>query len=56
MTVSDTDLKSEYQRLFDANILTAQEAEKIVETSIAHAFLSASEKTELLNKAKNRMK
>ena len=56
MTVSGTDLKSEYKRLFEANILTAQEAEKIVESSISHAFLSASEKAELLTKAKNRMK
>lgn len=56
MTVSDTDLKSEYKRLFEAKILTEQQAEKIVETSIAHAFLSESEKAELLSKAKDRMK
>lgn len=56
MAVSDTNLKSEFQRLFDAKILTVQQAEKIVETSISHAFLPASEKAELLAKAKERMK
>lgn len=56
MTVSNTNLESEYKRLFEAKILTAQQAEKIVETSISHAFLSDSEKAELLSKAKERMK
>ncbi len=56
MTVSDTQLKSEFQRLFEAKILTAEQAEKIVETSISYAFLSDSDKAELLALAKKRMK
>lgn len=56
MTVSNTDLKSEFKRLFEANLLTAQQAEHIVETSIEHAFLPANEKALLLAKAKERMK
>lgn len=56
MTVSNTDLKSEYARLFEANILTAPQAEHIVETSIEHAFLPSNEKAQLLAKAKERMK
>ena len=56
MTVSNTDLKSEFARLFAAHILTEPQAEHIVETSINHAFLPANEKAQLLAKAKERMK
>ena len=56
MTVSGTDLRSEFKRLFDAGLLTAQQAEKIVETSITHTFLPDAEKTELAARARAKMK
>ena len=55
MTVSGTTLRREFQKLFDAGLLTADEAETIVETAIRHTFVSEAEQEELLTKAKNRM-
>lgn len=56
MTVSGTTLHREFQKLFDVQLLTADEAETIVETAIRHSFVSEGEKEELLATAKERMK
>ena len=56
MTVSDTSLRKELQRCFDAGILTPQQAERVVESAISHAFLSDGEKAVLRQKARERMK
>jgi adenosine deaminase len=56
MTVSGTTLQREFQNLFDAALLTAAEAETIVETAIRHTFLSEAEQEEILAEARRRMK
>ena len=56
MTVSNTTLRKEFQRLFDAGILTTTGAEAIVESAISHSFISEKEKEELRRKAEKRMK
>lgn len=55
MTVSGTTLRHEFQQLFDAGLLTAAEAETIVETAIRHAFVSEAEQEELLQTARIRI-
>lgn len=56
MTVSGTTLRNEFQKVFEAKLLTASEAETMVETAIRHAFVSEDEKEDLLATAKARMK
>lgn len=56
MTVSNTTLQKEFQRLFDAGILTSAGAEAIVKSAISHSFISEKEKEELRKKAEKRMK
>lgn len=56
MTVSNTTLRKEFQKLFDAGILTCAGAEAIVESAISHSFISEQEKEELRKKAAKRMK
>lgn len=56
MTVSNTTLRKEFQKLFDAGILTSAGAEAIVESAISHSFISEEEKEELRRKAEKRMK
>ena len=55
MTVSDTTLRKELQRCFDAGILTPRQAELVVESAISHSFLSDDEKAVLRKKARERM-
>ncbi|MBO4905915.1 MAG: adenosine deaminase [Bacteroidaceae bacterium] len=55
MTVSGTTLRHEFQQLFDAGLLSADEAEHIVETAIRHTFVSEAEQEELLATARERM-
>ncbi len=56
MTVSNTTLRKELQKLFDAGILNCAQAESIVESAISHSFISEQEKVELHEKAEKRMK
>lgn len=56
MTVSGTTLRREFQQLFDAGLISADEAEHIVETAIRHTFVSEAEQEELLETARRRMK
>jgi adenosine deaminase len=42
-------------RLYDAGILTVEQAKLMVRTAINHAFLSKAEKEELLKLAESRM-
>lgn len=56
MTVSNTTLRKEFQKLFDAGILTCAGAEAIVESAISHSFLSEKEKEDLRKKAARRLK
>ena len=55
LSVSDSSLVKEYDRLFSAGILTESQARAAVECAITHAFISESEKEELLRKARSRM-
>lgn len=56
MTVSGITLRQEFKKLFDAHLLSSNEAEGIVETAIRHAFVSEAEQEKLLATAKERMK
>lgn len=55
MTVSNTTLQKEFQKLFDAGILTNEGAKSIVESAISHSFITEKEKDELREKARIRM-
>lgn len=55
MTVSNTTVENELQKLYNAGILTKEEAKLMVRTAINHAFLSKAEKEELLQLAESRM-
>lgn len=52
MSVSNTTVQKELQKLHDAGMLTAAQAELMVRNAIAHAFLSEEEKAELPGKIK----
>lgn len=52
MSVSNTTVQKEMQKLHDAGILTAAQAELMVRNAITHAFLSDAEKSALLSKIK----
>ena len=56
MTVSGTTLQREFQQLFAAGLLTANEAEHIVETAIRHTFVGEAGQQALLATARKRMK
>lgn len=51
MTVSDTTVKHELQRLYDAGIITEADARQMIENAIAHAFITEDEKAGLREKA-----
>ena len=55
MTVSNTTIENEFQKLYNAGILTKEEAKLMVRTAINHAFLGKAEKEELLKLAESRM-
>ncbi len=55
MTVSNTTVQNEFQKLYDAGILTIEQAKTMVRTAITHTFLSDKEKEELLQLAERRM-
>ena len=55
MTVSNTTVAQELQKLYDAGILTAEQAKLMVRNAIRHAFLNEAEKEELLQLAEHRM-
>ena len=55
MTVSNTTVQNEFQKLYDAGILTIEQAKTMVRTAILHTFLSDKEKEELLQLAERRM-
>ena len=55
MTVSNTTVENEFQKLYDAGILTVEQAKLMVRTAISHAFLSKAEIEELLQLAERRM-
>ena len=55
MTVSNTTVQNEFQKLYDAGILTIEQAKTMVRTAIKHTFLSEIEKEELLQLAERRM-
>lgn len=55
MTVSNTTVENEFQKLYDAGILTKEDAKLMVRTAIRHTFLSETEKEELLQLAEYRM-
>lgn len=55
ITVSNTTLKHEFQKLFDAGLLTPEDAETIVISAIRHTFISPKEQEKLIEKAKVRM-
>lgn len=55
MTVSNTTVALELQKLYDAGILTKEQAQLMVRNSINHAFLSKTEKEQLLQLAEHRM-
>ena len=55
MTVSNTTVENEFQKLYDAGILTVEQAKLMVRTAISHAFLSKAEIEELLQLAEKRM-
>lgn len=52
MTVSDTTVANELQKLHEAGILTATQAETMVQNAINHAFITDAEKAELKNLSK----
>lgn len=56
MTVSNTTVAQELQKLYDAGILTKEQAQLMVRNAINHAFLSDTEKEQLLQLAERRMK
>ena len=55
MTVSNTTVRKELQKLYDAGILNSTQAALMVRIAISHAFLSEDERAELLNKAERIM-
>ena len=55
MTVSGTTVENELQKLHEAGILNAQQAETMVYNAIEHAFISDAEKAELKARAKARL-
>ena len=52
MSVSNTTVQKELQKLYDAGVLTAAQAELMVRNAITHAFLSDEERSALLSKIK----
>ena len=56
MSVSNTTVAKELGRLHDAGVMSAADAKTMVRTAIKHAYLSDTEKTELLKKAEEKMK
>lgn len=56
ITVSNTTLKHEFQKLFNAGLLTPADAEAIVTSAIRHTFITPEEQEKLMEKAKERMK
>ena len=55
MTISQTTVEREFQKLHDAGVINAKDAETLVINAIQHAFCSDADKAELLAKAKARM-
>jgi adenosine deaminase len=55
MTVSNTTVADEIQKLYDAGLLTKEQAKLMVCSGIRHTFLSEKEKEELLQLAEHRM-
>ncbi len=55
MTVSNTTVRKELQKLYDAGILNSTQAALMVRIAISHAFLSEDERAELLSKAERIM-
>ena len=55
ITVSNTTLQHEFQKLFDAGLLTPADAETIVTSAIRHTFISPEEQDKLMEKARERM-
>ena len=56
MTISNTTVEKEFQKLYDGGILNTKDAETLVMNAIDHAFISQTEKEELKAKARQRMK
>lgn len=56
MSVSNTTVAKELGRLHDAGVMSAADAKTMVRTAIKHAYLSDTEKAELLKKAEEKMK
>ena len=56
MTISNTTVEKEFQKLHDGGILNKKDAETLVINAIEHAFISDAEKEELKDKAWKRMR
>ena len=55
MTVSNTTLRQEFQHLFDAGILTENQAQQLVINAITHCFADTDTKAHLIATAKQRL-